>query len=240
MDEPPELSIVVPAYNELENLEPLLGEIHDVLDSIGREWEIVIVDDGSTDGSAGLLFEKAAGDQRLRPVALAARVGQSGALAAGLARARGAILITLDADLQNDPRDIPDLLASLENADVVSGVRTSRQDSWRRRASSRIANRARRAFLGDTITDIGCSLKAYRREAIEGLPLFAGVHRFLPALCELRGSRVVEIPVRHRPRRHGRSSYGLSNRLGRSIHDLLGVRWLKSRLIRYSVRKEGP
>jgi dolichol-phosphate mannosyltransferase len=147
------------------------------------------------------------------------------------------VLVTLDADLQNDPADIPALLAALEGADVVSGVRATRQDDWLRRVSSRVANGVRRATLGDRVTDIGCSLKAYRREAIEGLPLFVGAHRFLPALCQFRGARVVEIPVPHRPRRHGVSKYGVGNRLFRGIRDLLGVRWLKSRLLRYKIRE---
>src|SRR5205814_1801791 len=131
-------------------------------------------------------------------------------------------------------------LAALENADVVSGIRAGRQDSWVRLVSSRIANTVRRWGLGDRITDIGCSFKAYRRETLEGMPMFVGVHRFLPALCQFRGARVVEVPVSHRARRHGVSKYGVANRLWRGIHDLIGVSWLKVRLIRYSIRKDGP
>jgi len=147
-------------------------------------------------------------------------------------------VVTLDADLQNDPADLPKVLAALEGADVVSGIRTGRQDTWMRLVSSRIANAVRRNLIGDHITDIGCSFKAYRREALEGLPMFVGVHRFLPALCQFRGARVIEVPVSHRARRHGVSKYGVSNRLWRGIHDLIGVSWLKVRLIRYSIRHD--
>jgi len=241
MSEPsrePEISVVVPAYNEAENLPILLAELRAALPATGRSWEIVLVDDGSTDGTAERIQAEAAADPRICPVRLAANGGQSAALAAGFARARGRILVTLDADLQNDPADLPRVLAGLEHADVVSGIRANRQDSPVRLLSSRIANAFRRTVLGDPITDIGCSFKAYRREALEGLPLFVGVHRFLPALCVFRGARLVEVRLSHRPRRHGRSKYGVGNRLWRGLHDLLGVRWLRSRLVRYRVRDD--
>jgi glycosyltransferase involved in cell wall biosynthesis len=174
----------------------------------------------------------------VRVLRLERNAGQSAALAAGLLRARGDAVVTLDADLQNDPADIPMLLEALDQADVVSGVRARRHDSWIRLVSSRVANATRRAVIGDTITDIGCSLKAYRREALADLPMFVGVHRFLPALCGFRGARLVERPVRHRPRTMGVSKYGMSNRLWRGLHDLIGVAWLKRRLVRYRVRGE--
>lgn len=240
MDVAPEISIVIPAFNERDSLGTLVAEVRAAADASGRTWELVLVDDASTDDSATLLADAARDDPRVRPVLLAGRIGQSGALAAGLSRARGAILVTLDADLQNDPADLPALLAALERADVVSGIRTGRQDSWVRLVSSRIANAVRRMALGDRITDIGCSFKAYRREALEGLPMFVGVHRFLPALCQFRGARVVEVPVSHRPRTHGVSKYGVSNRLWRGIHDLIGVSWLKVRLIRHTIRRDVP
>ena len=176
----------------------------------------------------------------MRPVLLESNGGQSAALAAGFAHAGGGIVVTLDADLQNDPADLPRVLAALEHADVVSGIRARRQDSALRRLSSRVANGFRRAVLGDPVTDIGCSFKAYRREALQGLPLFVGVHRFLPALCVFRGARLAEVELTHRPRRHGVSKYGVGNRLWRGLHDLLGVRWLKSRLVRYRLRGDRP
>ena len=234
----PDLSIVIPAYNEIENLPALLAELRAALATTGRRAEILMVDDGSTDGSGVWLLDESRRDASLRPILLAERCGQSAALAAGLAHARGEIVVTLEADLQNDPADLPRVLAALENADVVSGVRVGRQDSWMRKVSSRIANAVRRATLGDPVTDIGCSFKAYRREALEQLPMFVGVHRFLPALCVFRGARFAEVPLSHRARRHGVSKYGVSNRLWRGLHDLIGVSWLKVRLVRY--RERGP
>ncbi|HTR97504.1 MAG TPA: glycosyltransferase family 2 protein [Candidatus Acidoferrales bacterium] len=236
MNASPEISVVVPAFNEGESLPALFAELRAALEATGRTWEVLVVDDGSTDSTGERLRAEAAADPRVIPIALERNAGQSAALAAGLARVRGAIVVTLDADLQNDPADLPRLLAALANADVVSGVRANRQDSWVRLVSSRIANATRRAVLGDPVTDIGCSFKAYRREALEGVPMFVGVHRFLPALCVFRGARFAEVPLRHRARVHGMSKYGVGNRLWRGIADLVGVRWLKSRMVRYRVR----
>src|SRR5262249_6574848 len=229
---------VVPAYNEVESLPVLVTELRAALAASGRTWEMVLVDDGSSDGTADRMRAEALSEPRIRVLRLEKNAGQSAALAAGLAAARGDVVVTMDADLQNDPADIGALLAALEHADVVSGVRANRQDSWIRLVSSRIANATRRAVLGDSITDIGCSLKAYRREVLEGLPMFVGVHRFLPALASFRGARVVEVPVRHRARTLGTSKYGMGNRLWRGIHDLVGVSWLKKRLVRYRVRSD--
>jgi glycosyltransferase involved in cell wall biosynthesis len=237
MPEAPHISAVVPVYDEVESLPGLLDELRRALAGTGRTYEIVLVDDGSTDGSTAVVAAAARADPGVRAVLFEKNAGQSAAIAAGLRHARGQVIVTLDADGQNDPADIPLLLAALESADVASGVRAERHDDFRRRASSRVANSVRRAVLGDTITDIGCSLKAYRRDVLEGLPLFVGAHRYLPALCQFRGARVAEVPVRHRPRRHGVSKYGIGNRLFRGLRDLAGVRWLKSRLLRYRVRE---
>jgi len=237
-DAPVELSVVIPAYNEVENLAPLLAELRVALQPLGLAHEIVLVDDGSSDGTAERILAEAGHDSRIHPVLLESNSGQSAALAAGIARAVGRVIVTLDADLQNDPADLPIVLAALDHADVVSGVRAERQDSWMRRLSSRIANGVRRSVLGDPVSDIGCSFKAYRRETLEGLPMFVGVHRFLPALCVFRGARFAEVKLRHSPRRHGVSKYGVSNRLWRGLADLMGVAWLKTRLVRYKIR--GP
>ena len=233
-----QLSVVVPAYNEVENTPVLVAELLAALGATGRTWELLLVDDGSSDGTGDAMETAARAEPRIRVLRLEQNAGQSAALAAGLTRARGEVVVTLDADLQNDPADIPRLLAALEGADVVSGVRAKRNDSWIRLVSSRIANATRRAALGDSVTDIGCSLKAYRREMLADLPMFVGVHRFLPALCAFRGARVVEVPVHHRARTMGVSKYGMGNRLWRGIHDLIGVSWLKHRLVRYKVRGE--
>ena len=235
---PVEISVVVPAYNEAESLTEFLAELRAALDATAKRAEILLVDDGSDDATPALLARERARDPRLRPLRLERHSGQSAALAAGISRARGAAIVTLDADLQNDPAELPRVLEALKGADVVSGIRSSRRDTWVRRISSRIANAVRRAVIGDPITDIGCSFKAYRREVLEGLPMFVGVHRFLPALCVFRGARLAEIPLAHRPRRHGVSRYGVHNRLWRGLIDLIGVNWLKSRLIRARPPKE--
>ncbi len=238
MDTRPDISVVVPAYNEVDNLAPLFAELRAALEPTGRSWELVMIDDGSKDGTAEAIAAEAQRDPRVVALLLERNAGQSAALAAGLARARGAIIVTLDADLQNDPADLPRLLDALKDADVVSGVRQNRQDSWVRLVSSRIANAVRRGVLGDPVTDIGCSFKAYRREQLQGLPMFVGVHRFLPALCVFRGARYAEVMLNHRARRHGVSKYGVGNRLWRGIADLIGVQWLKTRLVTYKVRGE--
>jgi dolichol-phosphate mannosyltransferase len=233
----PQLSAVVPVYNEREALPVLFEELDRALRATDLRYEIVLVDDGSADGSAEWIREAARRFPAVVGVFFEKNAGQSAAVTAGLRAARGDILVTLDADGQNDPADIPLLLERLRDADVVSGIRTTREDSWTRRVSSRIANGYRRAMLGDSITDIGCSLKAYRREAVEGLPAFVGVHRFLPALCQFRGARVTEVPVRHRPRRLGESKYGIGNRLFRGLRDVFGVMWLRARLLDYRIRE---
>lgn len=230
----PELSLVIPAYNEAENLPVLADEIRRALAPTRWSYEVLFIDDGSSDDSPQVLQRLEALDPSLRALRLARNSGQSAALTAGFRHARGRIVVTLDADLQNDPADIPRLLETLEDndVDVVSGVRAHRQDTWLRRLSSRIANRVRDSVLHDGVTDVGCSLKAYRREVLEDLPRFTGMHRFLPALVQLHGGRVMEIPVRHRARLHGQPKYNVRNRLWRGIADLMAVRWMQKRWIR--------
>ena len=227
----PEVSIVLPVFEEEESIEPLLLEIEETMAATGFSYEIVAADDGSGDGSLEALRRGAGRSSRLRVLSADRRSGQSAALLAGIRAARGSVVVTLDADLQNDPADIPRLLEAIEGCDLVSGIRRRRKDTWVRRASSRIANAVRRRVLDDGIHDVGCSLKAYRREFLEDLPAFQGMHRFLPALAHFRGARIREIEVNHRPRRHGVSKYGIGNRLWRGIADLCGVRWLKRRRI---------
>jgi len=229
---PPDLSIVAPLFNEEESLALLVDEIRVAIDATGRSWEALMVDDGSTDGSLDALRHLAARDPRVRVFHHRRNAGQSAALATGFSAARGTIVITLDADLQNDPADIPRLLERLdEGFDVVSGVRAERHDGWVRRVSSRIANAVRNWATDESITDVGCSLKAYRREYLENLPMFTGMHRFLPTLVRWNGARVTEIEVRHRPRLHGVAKYGIGNRLFRALVDLFAVRWMRTRWI---------
>ena len=225
------VSIVVPVYNEVESLEPLCREIRRAMAETGLGYELLLVDDGSHDGSLEVMQQQAREDRRVRVFKHARNAGQSAAFVTGFQRARGEIVVTLDADLQNDPADIPRLIGELEHCDVACGVRVDRRDHFVRRASSRVANAVRRAVLGDGIRDVGCSLKAFRARFVRDLPVFNGLHRFLPAVVQWRGARVVEVPVHHRARRYGQAKYGVGNRLWRGIVDLVGVRWLRSRYI---------
>jgi dolichol-phosphate mannosyltransferase len=227
----PEISVVVPVFNEEENLPLLAAELQAVLRSLGRPCEMIFVDDGSTDGSLEALRRLARSDPAVRIVRLRRNAGQSAALAAGFRAARGGLVVTLDADLQNDPADIPGLLDRLDDFDVVCGVRADRQDAWLRRASSRIAAGVRNRLTGDPVADAGCTLRVYRAELLRRIPLFSGMHRFLPTLLKLEGARITEVPVNHRPRRHGQSKYNIRNRIWRSLADLFAVRWMQRRWI---------
>ena len=227
----PEVSIVVPVFNEAENVGILASEIRCAMAQGVWTWELVFVDDGSTDQSPGRLRDIAEADPNVRLIDLGRNRGQSAALAAGFRAARGDIVATLDADLQNDPADLPSVLAELSDCDAVSGVRRDRHDSWLRRFSSRVANGVRSRVVHDSISDVGCSLKAYRRDALMRVPMFDGAHRFLPALVKTAGGRVKEVEVSHRPRIHGESKYNIRNRLFRGLVDLAGVRWMQSRWI---------
>jgi len=232
----PWLSIVIPVHDEVENLEELHHELSEALKSLEDSAEVILVDDGSRDGSLAKIRELAARDPRVRAVALAGNHGQTAALEAGFAKVRGEITVTLDADLQNDPADIPRLLALLDRADVVNGIRTERHDSWVRKLSSRVGNGFRNWMTGESVTDVGCSLRAMRTAYLRRVKLFRGMHRFLPTLLRIEGARLVEIPVAHRPRRHGRSKYGIGNRLFVGIVDVFAVRWMRRRAMRYQTR----
>jgi len=242
MSGPVELSLVVPVYNELDNLPLLVEEIGRALAGRAGPYEIVAVDDGSTDGSLDVLKALKRAHPELHIVALAAHAGQTAAFAAGFGAARGNVVVTLDADLQNDPADIPALVAELETsgAAAVAGYRVERRDTAWKRLQSRIANGVRNRLNRETIRDTGCSLKAFRADALRALPLFNGMHRFLPTLVRMHGGRVTEAPVRHRPRRFGRTKYGMWNRAFRAFVDALAVRWMQRRALRYRVREELP
>ena len=235
---PIDLTLVIPVYNERDNLEPLVGEIAGSLAGTGWRYEVIMVDDGSSDGSDQVLARLKPGHPELRVVRFATNAGQTAAMDAGFHRARGDVVVTLDADLQNDPADIPRLVRELDGWDAVVGVRARRRDSLVRRVSSRVANFVRNRLSDETIADTGCSLKAYRREALATLKLYRGMHRFLPTLLKMEGRRVRELPVGHRPRVHGDSKYGIGNRLVPSFVDLLAVRWMKKRALRYEVKDD--
>lgn len=228
----PELSLVIPVFNEEENLPVLAGEIRAALDGTGLGYEVVLVDDGSTDASPAVMRRLAAEDPRVRVVRQRRNSGQSAALAAGFKSARAPVVVTLDADLQNDPADIPRLVAELAGWDAVCGVRAQRRDDWVRRVSSRIANGVRNRLTHERIADVGCTLRAMRAEHLADLPLFTGMHRFLPTLLRLQGAaRIKEVPVNHRPRLHGQAKYNISNRIWRALADLFAVRWMQRRWI---------
>lgn len=239
---PPALSFAIPCFNERDNLSALVEALEAEAERLGLDYEIVITDDASTDGSWELLRSLVRGHPRLRAQRLAERSGQSAASFASLRAARGAIVVTLDADLQNDPRDLPKLLEALREADCVCGTRRASRaqgDSIVKVAISRGANWVRGRVLGDPITDAGCAYRALRRECLADLPFFRGVHRFLPVLLQWRGYRVTEVPVAHRARTAGDTKYGLFTRAG-TILDLLAVRWMKARMRGYRVIERAP
>jgi dolichol-phosphate mannosyltransferase len=237
MNDSIDLSIVVPVYNEQESLPLLWPEIRSVLDPTGLRYEVIFVDDGSHDCSADVIRDFHERDARARLVRLKANAGETAATDAGFKAVRGRHVIVMDADLQNDPHDIPAMLAQLEQWDAVTGWRVNRAagDSWVRRLSSRIANRIRNSLSKESIQDSGCTFRAFRRECLRNLVLYKGFHRFIPTLLKMQGFRVLEVPVTHRPRRFGQSKYGIGNRALRAFVDLLVVRWMKSRHLRYEV-----
>ncbi|NOY46165.1 MAG: glycosyltransferase family 2 protein [Deltaproteobacteria bacterium] len=231
------LSIVLPVYNEEENLPLLAAELQEVVAGLVPAWQVecVFVDDGSTDRSRERMLEirERYPSLGVRVVALDRNWGLTAAMDAGFRAARGEVVVTLDTDLQNDPRDIPRLLEHLDRADVVVGVRARRRDPFVKRVSSRIANAIRNRVTHDDIVDTGCSLKVYRREYLTRLKLFNGLHRFLPTLLKMEGARVMQVPVNHRPRRYGAAKYHLWNRLVGPLMDLFAVRWMQKRHLGY-------
>jgi glycosyltransferase involved in cell wall biosynthesis len=238
----PLLSICVPVYNEAENL-PLLHEAIVAVVGPGKiDTEIILVDDGSTDGSWVAIEKLVEKDPRVRGLKFKFNCGETAASDAGLRAARGKYVMTMDADLQNDPKDIPKFVEALaKGPDCVCGTRVAvrgKGDSFIRVASSRIANWVRNKLSDEKISDAGCTYRAFRRECVDKLKLYRGLHRFIPTLLKMEGFTVVEIPVSNNPRLHGESKYGVWNRLFKSFRDLLAIRWMKSRLLGYQVAVE--
>ena len=238
----PTLSIVVPAYNEEENVPLLHDAIVKVLDEREIDAEIILVDDGSKDGTWSAICKRAELDPRVRGLKLKKNCGETAACDAGLRAARGEYVMTMDADLQNDPADIPRFLEALSQGwDCVCGTRVESRgegDNFIRVASSRIANAVRNKLSDEKISDAGCTYRAFRRECVAKLKLYRGLHRFIPTLLKMEGFTVAEIPVSNNPRLHGQSKYGVWNRLFKSFHDLLAIRWMKSRLLGYEIAEE--
>jgi glycosyltransferase involved in cell wall biosynthesis len=229
------LSVVIPAYNEQENVGALLERVGGALKSVEGGFEVIIVDDGSSDGTPGLLKEAQGKYPWLRVLRMGRNGGQSAAFDAGFKAANGRIIATIDADLQNDPEEIPRLLGLLDGYDMITGWRKDRQDTGFRRWQSRQANRIRNWISQETVNDSASSLKIYRRHCLEGLQLYTGMHRFFPTLVKMRGYTCLEVPVKHSPRFAGTPKYGFRNRALRAFVDLLAVRWMKKRYIRYEV-----
>lgn len=228
-----EISIVIPVYNEQESLPALLEGLVPVMNSLGRAYEVISVDDGSTDKSLQVLKTLAAKYPFLRIIKFQKNSGQSAVFDAGFKLARGETIVTIDADLQYDPGDIPRLLEKLNTYDVVCGWRKRRADPWIKRVSTKIANSVRNKFSGEDIKDIGCSLKAFKKSFLINLKMYKGMHRFLPTLLKMQGARVAEIEVQHLSRKLGRSKYNIRNRLFCSFLDLLFVVWMKKRNLDY-------
>jgi glycosyltransferase involved in cell wall biosynthesis len=232
-----ELSVVVPVYNEEENLPILVPKLLEVLKDLRKIYEVIFVDDGSSDGSGGVLRGMATRYPSIRILRFKANRGLSAALIAGMREARGDILVTLDSDLQNDPADIPKLLRELDHHDMATGWRQKREDPWLKRISSRIGNTVRNRLSGENIQDSACTLRAFKRECVQEIWVFNGMHRFLSTLVKMKGYRIIEVPVAHHPRRFGKSKYNIRNRMWRSFIDLLVVRWMKHRPIQYEIEE---
>jgi dolichol-phosphate mannosyltransferase len=240
MNETPELSLVIPAYNEQEVLPELLRRVEAALRQTGKQFEVVIVDDGSTDRTPQILDDAMRDRPWLRVLRMSRNGGQSAAFDAGFKAARGQIIATIDADLQNDPEEIGRLIPMLNGYDMITGWRSERADSAFRLFQTRCANRIRNWISQETIQDSASSLKIYKRHCLDGIHLFNGAHRFMPTLVKMRGYTVLETPVKHSPRYAGVAKYGFRNRAWRAFVDLLGVRWMKQRYLRYNASEVNP
>jgi dolichol-phosphate mannosyltransferase len=226
-----ELAIIVPVYDEEDNILPLAREVGEAMKNVAMDWELVLVDDASKDGTWRVIQELRKSNPRVRGLRHKKNAGQSAALWTGILNTTTPLIATLDGDLQNDPADLPKLLAEAKNVDFVCGVRTKRKDTWVRRTSSKVARWARRRALGVDFADTGCAFRVFKRSTLDGLFGFNGLHRFLPVLVHGGGHSTKEIPINHRNRVAGVSKYGVLNRLGRGIHDLFAIAWYQRRRV---------
>lgn len=230
-------SVVIPMKNEEGNIKELIAELEPVMEDMGKPWELICVDDGSTDQTGIILKELAQSKSFLKVVSFAKNAGQSSAFDAGFKLSKGELIITMDGDRQNDPEDIPVLLDAMNHADLVCGWRIKRQDTLLKRTLSFAANKVRNLLCGDGIHDTGCSLKVYRKDCLNKIKMYQGMHRFLPALFDIEGFRVKEIPVNHRERISGKTKYNLLNRSFNTIADLFAVIWMRKRQLRYKIKE---
>lgn len=237
-DTSPYLSLVVPCYNEQENIPALLEAIEKAFAGLGKPWEAILVDDGSRDNTPAMLAEAKATRPWLRVLRMNPNSGQSAAFEAGFAAAKGEVVATIDADLQNDPAEIPRLIPHLADHDMVTGWRKKRNDNALRLVQTKIANGVRNWISQETIADSASSLKVYKAHCVKGLRMWRGAHRFLPTLVKMRGYTCVEVPVSHHPRHAGVPKYPFGSRVFRATIDLFGVRWMKSRALRYTAEEK--
>lgn len=231
-------SVVIPLKNEEESLQDLIQEVEEAMTSLKAPWELICVDDGSTDQTLSLLTKLQSSKPYLRIVSFDKNYGQTSGFDAGFKAAKGEFVITLDGDGQNDPKDIPSLATLAKDADLVVGWRKKRQDNWIKVITSKVANFVRSRLCEDGVHDTGCSLKIYRKTSLEKIKLFHGMHRFLPALFLIEGFKVVETPVSHRPRLKGKTKYNFFNRSFNTIADLLAVRWMAQRALKYRIKSQ--
>lgn len=233
-------SVVIPLKNEEDNIRDLINELEPVMHSLNTPWELICIDDGSTDKTLNVLEELVSQKKYLRILVFKNNFGQSSAFDAGFRNARGEFIITLDGDRQNDPNDIPKLLEAAQEADLVCGHRVNRKDPLSKKIPSFFANKIRSKICQDNVHDTGCSLKVYRAKCLEKIKMYHGMHRFLPALFTIEGFRIREVPVNHRERTHGVTKYNFFNRSFNTIADMLAVRWMRKRQLHYSIEKELP
>lgn len=231
-------SLVIPLNNEAENIVALVDEIEPVMKRIGEPWELICIDDGSTDSTLHLLKAMTKIKPHLRIIAFTKNFGQSSAFDAGFKAAKGDYVITMDGDRQNDPTDIPKLISHLEGVDMVCGKRAKRKDPPFKKIISRIANAIRSRLCNDGVSDTGCSLKIYRTECLKKIVMYQGMHRFLPALFAIEGFKVKEVDVNHRQRTHGKTKYNIFNRSLNTLSDLFAVRWMRKRKLNYEVKQK--
>lgn len=231
-------SVVIPLKNEADNITDLIQELEPVMKGLKQSWELICVDDGSTDGTRQILNELVKQKSYLRVLLFKKNYGQSSAFDAGFKAAQGQFVITLDGDGQNDPADIPHLIQLIADCDLVCGIRLKRKDSFSKRFTSKIANLVRNWLCGDGVQDTGCSLKVYRKTSLDQIKIYHGMHRFLPALFKIEGFRIKQISVNHRERLRGKSNYHFFNRSFNTLSDLWAVRWMKKRHLHYQIDRE--
>lgn len=236
----PYYSVVIPLKNEEDNIADLIQELEPVMNRLHRPWELICIDDGSTDSTRETLLENAKNKSFLRVILFDRNYGQSSAFDAGFQAARGEFVITMDGDRQNDPADIPKLVSAISECDLVCGLRVNRKDPWMKKITSFIANSVRSRICQDGVSDTGCSLKVYRVQSLRKIKMFQGMHRFLPALFKLEGFSIKEVAVNHRPRVKGKTKYHFFNRSFNTIFDMLAVRWMRKRHLHYKIEREWP